>query len=100
MDSRRRRLGFNIVRSDFRFASTAAHFGDGLMKRISTPAALAAAMSSCASVAAPGFHDAGPTLTDNGASGAWTSLYATRNPAGAEFAIAPTSTFRMGIFSS
>lgn len=70
------------------------------MKRISTPAALAAAMFSCASVAAPGFHDAGPTLTDNGASGAWTSLYATRNPAGAEFAIAPTSTFRMGIFSS
>lgn len=37
-----------------------------------------------AALAAPGFHDAGPNLSDNGASGAWTTLYATRNPAGAE----------------
>ncbi|HEY0680854.1 MAG TPA: conjugal transfer protein TraF [Steroidobacter sp.] len=70
------------------------------MKSFVVTAAIGAALFSCASFAAPGFLDAGPNLSDNGASGAWTSLYATRNPAGAEFAIAPDSTFRMGILSS
>lgn len=70
------------------------------MKRLVTTAALGAAMFSCASFAAPSFHDAGPNLSDNGASGAWTSLYATRNPAGSQFAVAPQSSVRMGILSS
>lgn len=70
------------------------------MKRVATTTAFGAALFSCASFAAPGFHDAGPTLTDGGASSAWTSLYATRNPAGGEFAIAPESTVRMGVLSS
>jgi hypothetical protein len=70
------------------------------VKSFVVTAAIGAALFSCASFAAPGFLDAGPNLSDNGASGAWTSLYATRNPAGAEFAIAPDSTFRMGILSS
>jgi len=70
------------------------------VKRSVIAAAVGAALFSCASFAAPGFFDAGPNLTDGGASGAWTSLYATRNPAGAEFAIAPDATFRMGILSS
>lgn len=63
-------------------------------------AAIAAAMFSCASLAAPGFHDVGPNLTEGGASSQWTSLYATRNPAGAEFSIAPQSRLRMGVLSS
>ncbi len=70
------------------------------MKSFVVAAAVGAALFSCASMAAPGFLDAGPNLSDNGASGAWTSLYATRNPAGAEFAIAPDSKLRMGILSS
>lgn len=70
------------------------------MKSFVVAAAVGAALFSCASFAAPGFLDAGPNLSDNGASGAWTSLYATRNPAGAEFAIAPDAKFRMGILSS
>jgi F plasmid transfer operon, TraF, protein len=70
------------------------------VKRLVTTAACGAAMFSCASLAAPGFVDAGPHLTDGGASGVWTSLYATRNPAGAEFAIAPQSTYRMSVLSS
>ena len=70
------------------------------MKCQVTAAAVAAAMFSCASVASPGFRDGGPNLTDGGASNLWTSLYATRNPAGAEFAIAPESTVRMGVLSS
>lgn len=70
------------------------------MKRVAIAAAVAAALFSCASSAAPNFHDAGPNLADNGASGAWTSLYATRNPAGSEFSIAPDATIRMGILSS
>ncbi|HWK48403.1 MAG TPA: conjugal transfer protein TraF, partial [Steroidobacter sp.] len=70
------------------------------MKSVGIAAAVSAALFSCASFAAPGFVDSGPNLSDNGASGAWTSLYATRNPAGSEFAIAPESSFRMGILSS
>ncbi|GFE84830.1 hypothetical protein GCM10011487_68300 [Steroidobacter agaridevorans] len=70
------------------------------MKSVGIAAAVGAALFSCASLAAPGFVDAGPNLSDNGASGAWTSLYATRNPAGSEFAIAPDASFRMGILSS
>lgn len=70
------------------------------MKSVRIAAAVCAALFSCASLAAPGFVDAGPNLSDNGASGAWTSLYATRNPAGSEFAIAPEASFRMGILSS
>lgn len=70
------------------------------MKRSVVAAAVGAALFSCASIAAPGFLNAGPNLTDSGASGAWTSLYATTNPAGAEFAIAPGARFRMGILSS
>lgn len=70
------------------------------MKSVAIAAAVSAALFSCASFAAPGFVDAGPNLSDNGASGAWTSLYATRNPAGSEFAIAPDASFRMGILSS
>ena len=70
------------------------------MKSVRIAAAVGAALFSCASLAAPGFVDAGPNLSDNGASGAWTSLYATRNPAGSEFAIAPGASFRMGILSS
>jgi len=70
------------------------------VKCVRIAAAVSAALFSCASLAAPGFVDAGPNLSDNGASGAWTSLYATRNPAGAEFAIAPETSFRMGILSS
>ena len=70
------------------------------MKSVRIAAAISAALFSCASLAAPGFVDAGPNLSDNGASGAWTSLYATRNPAGSEFAIAPDASFRMGILSS
>lgn len=70
------------------------------MKSVAIAAAVSAALFSCASLAAPGFVDAGPNLSDNGASGAWTSLYATRNPAGSEFAIAPEASFRMGILSS
>lgn len=70
------------------------------MKRSVITAAVSAALFSCASFAAPGFLDAGPNLTDSGASGAWTSLYATRNPAGAEFSIAQDATWRMGILSS
>ncbi len=70
------------------------------MKRFATTAALGAALISCPSFASSSFYDAGPMLTDGGASSAWTSLYATRNPAGGEFAIAPGARFRMGIFSS
>lgn len=70
------------------------------MKSVAIAAAVSAALFSCVSFAAPGFVDAGPNLSDNGASGAWTSLYATRNPAGSEFAIAPDASFRMGILSS
>ncbi|WP_129649203.1 conjugal transfer protein TraF [Peristeroidobacter agariperforans] len=70
------------------------------MKSVRIAAAVSAVLFSCASLAAPGFVDAGPNLSDNGASGAWTSLYATRNPAGSEFAIAPDASFRMGILSS
>lgn len=70
------------------------------MKRLVVAAAVSAALFSSASLAAPGFLDAGPNLSDNGASGAWTALYATRNPAGAEFAIAPDAKFRAGILSS
>ena len=70
------------------------------MKSVAIAAAVSAALFSCASFAAPGFVDAGPNLSDNGASGAWTALYATRNPAGAEFAIAPDASFRLGILSS
>jgi hypothetical protein len=70
------------------------------VKRSVIAAAVGAAVFSCASFAAPGFLDAGPNLTDSGASGAWTALYATRNPAGAEFAIAPDATYRFGILSS
>jgi hypothetical protein len=70
------------------------------VKRSVIAAAVGAAMFSCASFAAPGFLDAGPNLTDSGGSGAWTSLYATRNPAGAEFAIAANDKLRMGILSS
>ncbi len=70
------------------------------MKSVGIAAAVSAALFSCASLAAPGFIDSGPNLSDNGASGAWTSLYATRNPAGSEFAIAPEASFRMGILSS
>lgn len=57
-------------------------------------------MFSCASFAAPGFHDAGPNLTDGASSSQWTALYATRNPAGAEFSIDPQSKIRMGVLSS
>ena len=39
------------------------------MKRVAIAAAVAAALFSCASSAAPNFHDAGPNLADNGASG-------------------------------
>lgn len=70
------------------------------MKRFVTTAALGAALFSCPSFASPSFHDAGPNLTDGGASNVWTALYATRNPAGAEFAIAPRARLRMGILSS
>jgi hypothetical protein len=70
------------------------------VKRSIVAAAVGAALFSCACVAAPGFLEAGPNLTDSGASGAWTSLYATSNPAGAEFAIAPDARLRMGILSS
>jgi hypothetical protein len=70
------------------------------VKSFTLTAAIGAALFSCATLAAPGFHNAGPNLSDNGASGAWTTLYATRNPAGAEFAIAPDASFRMGILSS
>lgn len=70
------------------------------MKSVRIVAAVSAVLFSCASLAAPGFVDAGPNLSDNGASGAWTSLYATRNPAGSEFAVAPDASFRMGILSS
>jgi len=70
------------------------------VKRLVTTAAIGAAIFSCTSIAAPSFHDAGPNLSDNGASGAWSSLYATRNPAGSQFSIAPQSTLRMGILSS
>jgi hypothetical protein len=70
------------------------------VKSVAIAAAVSAALFSCASFAAPGFVDAGPNLSDNGASGAWTALYATRNPAGSEFAIAPDASFRMGILSS
>lgn len=57
-------------------------------------------MFSRASFAAPVFHDVGPNLSDNGASGAWSSLYATRNPAAGELSIGPESTFRMGLLLS
>jgi hypothetical protein len=70
------------------------------VKSVVVAAAVSAALFSCSSFAAPGFVDSGPNLSDNGASGAWTSLYATRNPAGAEFAIAPDASFRVGILSS
>lgn len=70
------------------------------MKRLLATAACGAAMISCPSFAAPGFHDSGPNLTDGGASSAWTSLYAVQNPAGSEFAIAPEARLRMGILSS
>ncbi len=70
------------------------------MRLGTTAAAVAAALVSCASVAAPGFHDAGPTLTDGASSNLWTSLYATHNPAGAEYAIGTDSRLRMGIVSS
>jgi hypothetical protein len=70
------------------------------LKSLIVTAAIGAALFSCASIAAPNFHDAGPNLTDNGASGAWTTLYVTRNPAGAEFSLAADATFRMGILSS
>src|SRR5690606_15047788 len=61
---------------------------------------LLAATLSCASFAAPTFRDAGPTLTDGASSSHWTALYATRNPAGAEFSISPESKIRMGVLSS
>lgn len=70
------------------------------MKSFVVTVAVSAALFSCASLAAPGFVDAGPNLSDNGASGAWTSLYATRNPAGAEYSIAPNASFRFGILSN
>jgi hypothetical protein len=70
------------------------------VKRFVTTAALGAALISCPAFPAPSFHDAGPNLTDGGASNAWSALYATRNPAGGEFALAPGARFRMGILSS
>lgn len=70
------------------------------VKRISIAVSVASALWSCTVLAAPGFHDPGPSLTDGGASDAWTSLHAARNPAGGELAIAPDARVRTGILSS